>query len=303
MWRSALLTAILFSGHLATHAQEVLPLFGEHTRMWTSERNGSYNGYCLDTWRSTNWIGGDTVINGATYTVLHARERHYVTPIIDPCNEMQEYALPNIYVREADGEVYALNPSQTAEYLVYDFNASVGDSVPSPSSAGNDWDMSGWATVLDEDSVLIDGGYRQRWNVNSLWNGLDTVWIIEGIGSTTGLFNPLVYTDFETSFLLDCVREHDMTILSQYGCEVITGIHGAEARSIVPPFPVPNYGEVTLDDRVTRAEVLSMEGRLLFAGPCISHVLHVESPGPVIVRGFDKAGVLIGHWLLTVLQH
>lgn len=299
MWRNTLLTAILISGHFATNAQDMLPLFGEPTRMWTSERNGSYNGFCLDTWRSTNWIGGDTMISGTAYTVLRARERHYVTPIIDPCNEMQEYALPNIYVREADGEVYALDPTQTAEYLVYDFTASMGDSIPFPSSA---WDMSGWATVLDEDSVLIDGGYRKRWNVNSEWNGQDTVWIIEGIGATTGLFNPLVYADFETSFLLDCVHEHDETILSQYGCEVFTGIHEVEARSIIPPFPDPSYGELTLDDRVARAEVLSMEGRLLLAGPCLSHVLHVESPGSMIVRGFDAAGALIGNWPLTVLQ-
>ena len=52
MWRSTLLTAILFSGNMALRAQDVLPLFGEPTRMWTSEMNGSYNGYCLDTWKS-----------------------------------------------------------------------------------------------------------------------------------------------------------------------------------------------------------------------------------------------------------
>lgn len=302
MRRSSLLTAVLLSGNLVVQAQDMLPLFGESTRMWTSEMNGSYNGFCLDTWMSTNWIGGDTVINGMSYTVLHSRGRHYVTPIIDPCDEMQEYALPDVYVREADGEVYALDPTHTAEYLIYDLNADAGDTVPFPSNAGTVVGTSGWATVLSTDSVLIDGGYRTRWNVNSAWNGLDTVWIIEGIGATTGLFNPLVYADFETSFLLDCAREDGVTIFGQTWCEVITQSEEVGARPVAPPFPVPSYGDLRLDDHVVRAEVLSIDGRVLFAGACPGHTLRVESQGTVVIRAYDRAGALIGTWRATVLK-
>lgn len=302
MLRSALLMGILIDAHLATSAQDVLPLLGEPTRFWTSEFSGSGNGFCLDTWKTTNWIAGDTVINGTTYTVLHMRGRHYLSPLIDPCNEMQEYPLQDCFVREEEGAVYGLNPSGTAEYLIYDFTAEEGDTVPFPSNAGITWNMEAWATIVHKDSIVIDGNYRTRWEVSNDGNFQDTVYIIEGIGSTTGLFGPLVYVDFETSFLLNCVSEHGEVIFEQDGCELIIFIEENTTRKVALPYPNPSHGEIRLDDHVVRAEVISVDGRTLFAGRCTTHRLHCEGPGTVMIRGYDAGGALVGTWRATVMQ-
>jgi hypothetical protein len=93
-----------------------------------------------------------------------------------------------------------------------------------------------------------------------------------------------------------------VTIFGQNWCELITNIAEAEAHPVAPPFPDPCYGDVRLDDRVVHAEILSVDGRVLFGGACRDHVLRLESPGTVVIRGYDMEGVLIGTWRVIVLE-
>ena len=74
---------------------------------------------------------------------------------------------------------FSANPS---EYIAYHFNLTVGDTLPSPSGVpGADYPN----VINSIDSVLVFGSYRKRFVVSS------GRYIIEGIGASKGLFNPI----------------------------------------------------------------------------------------------------------------
>lgn len=95
-----------------------------------------------------------------------------------------------IGIREENKRVFVLpNPlsEESEEYLAYDFNLTVGDTVPNPAyyqeSGLSDFDL----IIQSIDSVLIHGTWRRRFQINSFPD------IIEGVGSSSGLLNPLNY--------------------------------------------------------------------------------------------------------------
>lgn len=119
--------------------------------------------------------GEDTTINGKTYHKLFSRLNKQVGPYgfnppIVPVTAIQ----PDLYygaIRENGKRVYTL--TSTNEQLIYDFNAVVGDSIPSSQDKV-------WVTKID--SVLLNGTYHRRYLTND-----SSYYVIEGIGSSQGL--------------------------------------------------------------------------------------------------------------------
>ncbi len=87
------------------------------------------------------------------------------------------------------------------EELLYDFNLSVGDTLPiSYVNPDNE------NYVYSIDSILISSEYRTRYNINSFGGSEPFVSIIEGIGSTYGLLHPM-HPPFETYNQLICYSD------------------------------------------------------------------------------------------------
>lgn len=160
------IAALLAIGLTATSFGQVhVPLLGDSTRMWTSSISGSAEGDCMDIWRTTYWFAGDTTIGAYEYRVVSSRERHYREPLIDWCQSMTEYPGTDVYMREEGHQVFGWGPG-SADTLIYDFDAQVGDAIPYPYNAVTGASGHHWAEVLMIDSILVDGTYRTRWTTD-----------------------------------------------------------------------------------------------------------------------------------------
>jgi hypothetical protein len=128
--------------------------------------------------------------------------------------------------------------------LLYDFNLNVGDTL-----ASSYINFFGLINVVEKvDSVLIGPSYHKRfWITESNQNNYAS--IIEGIGSTLGLFNPLDpqgYYPVTTNLL--CVQINNKSVFpdSSYNCSLV-GIKEVEKNNL--PFsisPNPSSGIFTL---------------------------------------------------------
>jgi hypothetical protein len=294
------LLAILVSRSDIT-AQSYIPLFGDSTRMWTSSISGSSFGDCLDTWVTTYWLDGDTMIDGTDYSIVRSRERHYESPIIVSCQSMTEYPAQETFVREEGHQVFA-RTQWMADTMIYDLDAQVGDTIPYPSILGSGgWGEEGWAEVLFVDSVLVNGTYRIRQSVSVPSWTIDTVRVIEGIGATTGPFGSLtVQLGLSHSGQLDCVREQVQVIFGNTWCELITRVPSSEIHPLEPPYPNPATDHVILDEKISAYHVLDTYGRTVFQGNGHKVMVHGISPGVYLVHGWDRRGIVVGSWTIVV---
>lgn len=280
-------------------AQTYIPLFGDTTRVWTSTISGSAEGDCLDTWVTTHWIDGDTLIDGNTYTRIRSRERHYVTPLMDWCQSVTEYTGQNTYVREVDHAVFARSDWST-ESLIYDLDAVVGDTIPYPANAYENG--FGWhAIIVQVDSVLVNGTYRTRQTVSDGPNEGDTVRVIEGIGTTTAPFGYLSQQLGLSHFgRLDCVRESGQVIFGDIWCELITGVVPTAVRRLSPPFPNPATDLITFDERYATYQIMDVYGRTVIQGIGRHADVVLLPSGTYLVRGWDRQGTTVGSWPIVV---
>ncbi len=280
-------------------AQSYLPLFSEPTRMWTSTFWGSPEGDCLDTWVTTHWIGGDTVIDGTTYTVVRSRTRHDVSSLMQWCQSTSESAGTDTYVREQGRQVFARAP-WTTESLIYDLDAVVGDTIPYPSNAYENG-FGYRAPVLLVDSILINGTYRRRQTVSNGPNEGDTIRVIEGIGATSAPFGELSQQLGLSHFgELNCVREQGEVIFGDAWCELISTIPSVQFRPFAAPYPNPATDHVLLDDRISTFVVLDTQGRTVIQGSGHKATFHGIPPGVYLVRGRDRRGTVVGSWTIVV---
>lgn len=85
----------------------------------------------------------------------------------------------------ANKRVYYIAKDSTNEVLLYDFNINLYDTLPETfvyNSAGN------IITVDQIDSILVNNIYLKRYHLDNA--GFGGAYLIEGIGTTLGLFSP-----------------------------------------------------------------------------------------------------------------
>ena len=147
------------------------------------------------------------------------------------------------------------------EILLYDFNLSIGDTIPFSS-----WDIyidegnqivGKIITVAQIDTVIISGLTRKRFHL--LQDGLLTVTkIIEGIGSTCGLGPYVEFWEFEHWWELQCLLQDGAFIYGQQYdpeyveylqslhnyvyCQDITGIEEVSGQVSIRAYPNPMTG-------------------------------------------------------------
>jgi hypothetical protein len=142
----------------------------------------------------TVFTEGDTIINSLLYTKL------YESGALGAFGPQFFYAYEYKGAYRQDTalrQVYFVPPSFSAESLWYDFNLSVGDTLS--------FNVNNQNSVLQIDSVLVGSSWHKRFLLADLgWGGTglpDTNYaLIEGVGSTLGLLQPIV-TPFENGSL------------------------------------------------------------------------------------------------------
>ena len=153
-------------------------------------------------------INGDTIINNNEYKKLFY-------------SDIDNYKLYYGAIREENGKVFYRGKSEefnrclgyldTLEILLYDFNATIEDTIY------HLYDCS--SIVQEKDSILLlDGKYRKRYYLDR-----DDFWI-EDIGSTHGLLYPLLM-EHEWQYSLTCFKSKgELIYTNPWSSTCYTGI-------------------------------------------------------------------------------
>ena len=165
---------------------------------------------CYESYVRLYTINGDTTIGPYQYAKLKCKveyeqgsdQSQWCTESID----IWEYHYGNI--RENGKQVF-IQRLGLPEYLAYDFNLNIGDTVPSPSNfTGSEANR-----IIDSiDAVMVDGIIRKRYWISSGKH------IVEGIGASSGLFNPLYQNAFCDMKML-CYTEENIVQYYDFYCK------------------------------------------------------------------------------------
>ena len=181
-----LLAVLLMAGRVTMQAQEYLPI-AQKGYEWHTFETGIWqiNNY-------VNWCSGDTLIEDVRYM-----------KIMGTLNNGN----PNLFtvLKEEDGKVWERHLNTSVETLLYDFTASVGDTLC--------FGHPGNCFVLDSISMVQIGGIDRR----KFWFGLEydgsgnprtkETWV-EGIGSDYGLLWSGYYGVYDGWHCLLCFHQY-----------------------------------------------------------------------------------------------
>lgn len=229
-------------------AQSYQP-FPSADAVWRERSSGFQCSCCADFQYA---ITGDTTINSLIYHKLHKTGVRYLEDQMGNCTQdvlmpIDQYAgcFRNDPIQR---KVYFMPASGQQETLLYDFNLTVGDTVPATL-------LNGYGTTTNVvsgiDSVLLDGVYHKRFTLdsNSCWTPLQ---YIEGVGSTYGL---LAWSacPFERQDELLCFIQSGSTVYpsGNMTCELATGVSGVLPVTPISVFPNPSLGKVGIRSEVT----------------------------------------------------
>ncbi|MCC7502828.1 MAG: T9SS type A sorting domain-containing protein [Flavobacteriales bacterium] len=253
------------------------------------------------TWTETFWIGPgfpmtgtfyeydpiqpDTLIAGQVFQKLRA------------LSSFGQYYYGGALLDNGLGQVYAVQNGQAQPDLLYDFDVLPGDTVTDP--------LGVWQTdmkVLTVDTVVINGTQRKRIGIESIISpgGPPAYWI-QGIGGNGGLFSTCGCSSVSGQTELVCMTVNDTV---QFGgnvggvgdCSLLLS-SGSEGFALeeFTVFPVPAGDQLQwrpLGVQPIHAEVLDMDGRIVFAGNTGSNTLEVDgfSTGAYVLRLVDAKG-------------
>lgn len=222
---------------------QVYQPFPSANAMWR-ENSGGFQCSCCADFQYT--ITGDTVINTMNYHKIQKTGVKYQEDMIGNCTSNIQYII-NQYAGSyrndiINKKIFFIAPLATTDTVLYDFNLTVGDTVPSSpiNDYGNFVNI-----VTDIDSVYLGGVYRKRFKIDSCM--MQQLYYIEGIGSTYGLLSPTV-CPFEAIYNLQCFTINSQTVYpdSSTICDLATSINSLENTFAVDIFPNPTTDKLNI---------------------------------------------------------
>lgn len=203
---------------------------------------------CIETKTYMHYIQGDTVLDGIEYMKLNtfgeASLLYMDNGQIGNCFGSEIFYGPSYLIRSENRRMYMRESySVDEEILLYDFNLEVGDTLPDTytNSFGEH------IIVTGIDSIEVNDGFFQRFE---LLNG-NAGFLIEGIGSPTGLFSPMGVV-FECGYGLICYSQNDIAYYDSntgLGCELTVSVtdNNAKPNITISPHPLTEKSTLKLD--------------------------------------------------------
>ena len=243
------------------------------------ERNGG--GGAGNPWFSTNdytiTLPGDTVINGITYFKVLMKgtriTKDWVADTLIEVEPINEFLRP---IREEDGKFYAWHSDIGQDILFQDFNLEVGDTTY--------YDCFGTPEVVDHiDTVYVGSELRKRFHFSPS-PGFASYSLIEGIGSTRGLFEHACdgFVFFEAFYTLQCFTKdgHNLAVDPDFPCGT-TGVDDPVYRNQwikASPNPCLDYVQVEFDSHSTSIDlhIISLDGKVVWSKNINHHPLKLE---------------------------
>ena len=243
---------------------------------------------CIQNETYNYYLNGDTVFGSLVYKKLYRKGQGYYSwlapyPPTFSCSGTYQYIDPDpiYFIRSAGKQMFIRDISDTTESLLYDFNLSVGDTLPVTfNNYAND------VTVTAIDSVYTPYGYLKRFALSG------TTWsqyLIEGIGHSKGLLEPMDIP-LECGFDLMCYSLNDSAYYPVQGpaCDIAVGVAGVSNRSSysASPNPFNDHTIIHFSTGMNNAEMKIYDVH----GKQVRHVL-INAGKIVLQRGDLPAGV------------
>ncbi|NTW32940.1 MAG: T9SS type A sorting domain-containing protein [Bacteroidetes bacterium] len=207
---------------------------------------------CYASYSFHYYTTGDTVINSHIHKKI---QRSFVHVNFISCTyPMNPPAPPNsgyigaLRIDSLANKTFFVFPNTNTDSLLYDYNMIIGDTLKGITSQYPDIFK---LTVSSIDSVLINGQYRKRWNFINGNN--DSLFIIEAVGSSSGIIEPLwtYAVDFMHRNLI-CVKDSSNTLFvsehyTAMGCNlIVSGTNEYNKKNNLSVFPNPFAIQTTL---------------------------------------------------------
>jgi Secretion system C-terminal sorting domain len=205
---------------------------------------------CIQNETYNYYTSGDTVFNSLVYKKVFQKGfgtyswMSTLPPSSCSGGYSYNYPLPNYFLRSSGKQIYMRQLSDTNEYLLYDFDLSIGDTLPIT--------YNNYATdvkVIAIDSIYTPYGYYKRFE---LTGSTLSPYLIEGIGSTKGLFEAMG-SILECGYNLVCFALNDSAYYPSIGggCALTSGIETFENEDTYSIFPNPVTNSFTVETRLT----------------------------------------------------
>jgi hypothetical protein len=227
--------------------------------------------YCF---RYSNFINGDTIINGNTYSKIYSSDvlasdtlnALYVGAVREDTNKRvylfaDSIAIYNINNQNQNG--LCSDEILNKDVLLYDYGVTVGDTV------FYQYVDSSRIYISSIDSVLVQSQYLKRYNYNFItpggsncpWyiNGLNNgYYYLEKIGHHSGIFEPYLYYANDDWNNLLCFEDTEIAYPDSLACYNAVGINDATIKeNLISVYPNPNNGifELTIDTPFQQANL------------------------------------------------
>jgi hypothetical protein len=198
-------------------------------------------------------LTGDTIISTIAYhKIWKSGTTHTHCSMgdeVDTWEIINQYA--GAYRNDAGvKKVYFVEPGNTMESLLYDFDLEIGDTLKGIMSP-----VIGYSIVTSLDSILVGGNYRSRINYYDLYSGGS--WI-EGIGSTTGLLENLTGPDFFSDLVCYKYNITDLYPDTISTCDILTQIKKIRIQSTfsITPNPFHTYATLQAGNEFINSELI-----------------------------------------------
>jgi len=152
-----------------------------------------------------NYLVGDTILGVNNYSKIYQLGSYWVNDCSQFVYSWDNY-IGAIRQDTIQKKVFSFS-NLSSDTLLYDFNLSIGDTL-SPSLINDTSSFKNFVSSID--SILIGNSYRKRFWISTSF-APNYAALIEGIGSTLGLFNQLI-PPFEWGCGLSCFSQNGMTL-------------------------------------------------------------------------------------------
>jgi hypothetical protein len=202
------------------------------------------------------YIQGDTTINGFVYKQIFKKGsgvRMWFAPPPALCSGTYSYVdtVPTCFLRSINKQMFIRVPTDPAEYLLFDWDLSVGDTLPMTwNYQQND------VFVAAIDSFYTPYGYRKRFE---LAGNTFAQYLLEGIGSNNGLLAP-IGTFFDCGYAQVCYSLNDTAWYPTQGgsCDLILGVidEPGQLEFNIFPNPATSFATIAFSNHQRVSEIL-----------------------------------------------
>ncbi len=283
----ALINTILFL--ILTYTKAQPNLYFQNNPVWQILSSCAVPAPCIREESKNYYLNGDTLINSYTYKQVYKKGQGYYywwTAPPPDCSGSFWYidTLPAFFIRSSGQQIFLRQLNDTNEYLLFDFDLSVGDTLPvTYNNPQSDIYVSGI------DSINTPHGYLKRY---ALTGNNTAQFLIEGIGSTNGLVEPISVI-LECGHSLTCYSLNDTAVYPTSGptCNLNINVTSYNRNINVEFSPNPfSVRTVLISDQHLYNARLTVENCF---GQTVAQIENISGENIVISRNELSSGLYI----------